>query len=84
MSEPTRIERIVETRYGLDLRALDQHDLEEVIALYETRRQMLKDLHGMEVYEHEDYRKAFYVVEAARTILREIMPRGRRKKKTAK
>lgn len=78
------IEQIVENQYGLHLRSLDHADLVEVIALYEAKRSMLWDAHGPSAYGLEEYRKAFYVAEAARKILKEIMPRGRRKKKSPK
>lgn len=85
LSKPVlRINRLVESRYGLDmLPYADQPDhIADVAEYYREKLELLRQMLGESVVAHSaDYAKAYLISEAARMLLREIAPKRLKKRK---
>lgn len=83
-AKTTRLTRLVEGRYGIDLAPYsgDFEHIVEIARYYSDKLSFLKQMLGESAMTiSEDYARTYLISEAARMILREIAPKRIKKRK---
>lgn len=77
-----RLLAMIQERYGLHLDIRSVKHLSDVAGHYEaTNRHLVETLGEIDAINHPRYAKSKIISEAAKMILREIMPRSKKKRR---
>lgn len=72
---------LLERRFGLRVTVESEDHMRDIAAHYDEKRHYMRARFGQGVILDPEYTKASLIVEAARTVLKEICPRRISKKK---